>query len=118
MILRISLILIIIGIGYLSLTPSDTISIGNDKIGHFVAYAILMINVGLITFEKKAQFTIGIISCLVYGALMEIGQHFVPGRSMSSLDMLANTGGVIVGVLIIIIFYKQFKKLLKATRII
>ena len=118
MLLKISLVLIAIGIAYLSLTPSDTISIGNDKVGHFIAYATLMINVGLLTFEKKSQFVIGIIVCLAYGASMEFGQHFVPGRSMSGLDMVANSGGVVLGILIIVFFYTTIRKVLKATRII
>ncbi|MDX2360619.1 MAG: VanZ family protein [Crocinitomicaceae bacterium] len=118
MLLRVSLILIIIGIAYLSLTPTDTITIGNDKISHFIAYGALMTNIGMITYEKRYRFLWGIILALLYGALIEVGQHFVPGRFMSGMDMLANAGGVILGALITIFAYKPVRKLLSKTRII
>ena len=118
MILRISLIVIILGIAYLSLTPSDTITIGNDKISHFIAYGILMSNVGLLTYHKAKSFLLGIFLSLAYGALIEVGQHFVPGRFMSGLDMLANAAGVGFGVLVTLLVYTPLTKLLKRAGII
>jgi VanZ family protein len=37
---------------------------------------------------------------VLYSGLLEFGQSFVPGRQMSSLDLLANTLGVILGALL------------------
>ena len=118
MILRISLILVILTIAWLSLTPTETITIGNDKISHFIAYGILMIHVGLLTFPKTKSFLLGIVLALSYGALIEVGQHFVPGRYMSGYDMLANAGGVFFGCVFTFLFHKPISKLLKATGII
>ena len=118
MILRVTLVAIILGIAYLSLTPSDSITIGNDKISHFIAYGILMTNVGLITFHKRRSFTSGIVLSLGYGALIECVQHFVPGRFMSGYDMLANAGGVGFGVLTTVLFYRPLTGLLKKIRIL
>ena len=118
MILRISLVAIVLGIAYLSLTPLESITIGNDKISHFIAYGVLMSNVGLLTYHKTKSFLVGITLSLAYGALIEVAQYFVPGRFMSGYDMLANAGGVGFGVLVTLLFYKPVRKLLKSTGII
>ena len=116
--LKIILILVVVSIAYLSLTPSDTISIGNDKIGHFIAYAVLTTIIGLIWYPKLKSFGVGVVLAILYGALIEIGQYFIPGRSMSGYDILANSGGVLLGVIITIVFSKSILKLLKAAKII
>lgn len=117
MILRLSLITIALGIAWLSLTPKETITVGNDKISHFLAYGILMWNVGLLTFEVKRHFVIGALGCLAYGALMEFLQGFVPGRFVSLYDMFANSGGVIAGCLLTWISHGFLRKLFGKTRI-
>ena len=118
MILRLALIAMLIGIGYLSLTPIDIVSIGNDKVGHFIAYAVLMINIGLLTLPKLKLFRRGIIGALFYGALMEVIQYFIPGRFMSGYDMIANCTGVFIGVLVIILFHRSIRRILKTARLI
>lgn len=117
MFLRITLVVIVIGICYLSLTLTDTITIGNDKISHFIAYSILMLNVGLITYSKKRAFVSGIVLCILFGGMIEIIQHFVPGRFMSFLDIIANTTGVILGVIVTILLFKKIHALLKVLRL-
>lgn len=118
MMLRISLTLLIIAITYLSLTPTTSISVGNDKIGHFLAYSILMINIGLITLNHRKAFITGAIFAVFYGGLMEGGQYFVPGREVSGLDMIANVSGVCIGVVISLTLGKWMLKMLKSARII
>lgn len=97
---RISLVVILVAIAYLSLTPSTTVSVGNDKVGHFIAYGALMFNLGLLTIDQKRKFLLAILAALCYGALMEWGQSFVPNRSVSLYDMFANAGGVALGSLL------------------
>ena len=109
--LRIGLVIILGGIAYLSLTPSTSVSVGNDKLGHFIAYSVLTINIGLITLHSSKQLLIGIIGALAYGALMEWGQSFVPGRSVSFYDMIANATGVAIGTLVILILGKRLRKI-------
>ncbi len=113
MILRISLIVIVLGIAWLSLTPKETITIGNDKISHFIAYGVLMLNIGLLTYEHKKTFVWGALAAVVYGGLLEVGQHFVPGRMMSFYDLIANTGGVVCGVLLTIFLYTPLRNFLR-----
>lgn len=112
MILRITLVLIVIGIAYLSLTPTDTITIGNDKISHFIAYGTLMFNAGILTFHRKSQFFRSIILCILYGILIEFGQHFVPGRFMSGYDVVANVAGVVIGCVLTILFFPIVSRLI------
>lgn len=99
-VLRLSLVAIILGIAYLSLTPSTSVSVGNDKLGHFIAYSSLMFNLGLLTLAKRNQLIISVIAALLFGALMEFGQSFVPGRTVSMYDMLANAIGVALGLIL------------------
>jgi VanZ family protein len=49
---------------------------------------------------------------------MELGQCFVPGRTFSVYDLLANAIGVLIGVLVLTLFGDGILKLLKAARII
>ena len=118
MILKISLLLVLLVIAYMSLTPTVSISIGNDKVGHLLAYTALMTNVGLLTLKRKFLFRLGIGCSFIYGVLMEIGQCFVPGRTFSIYDILANAGGVIIGLIFTVLFGSSILKLLKAVRII
>lgn len=96
--LFVSLILVIIGITVLSLLPprSAPDMHTNDKVGHFIAYAVLSLNFGLWINHIKAHAKY-LILLISYGALMEFLQGFVPGRDQSFLDMLANASGVIIG---------------------
>ena len=109
-VLKFILIIVVVAIAYLSLTPTDVITIGNDKISHFIAYSVLMANVGLLTFRNKRLLIIGIIASVLFGVLIEIIQHFVPGRFMSFYDVLANTAGVGIGVLFTLLFANQLNK--------
>ena len=110
--LKFILVLVIIAIAYLSLTPTDTITIGNDKISHFIAYGSLMTIVGLLTFQTRKRFFLGIILALFYGAILEIAQYYVPGRFMSFYDLIANATGVFIGIVITIFIYDPVHNLL------
>ena len=118
MALRLLFISFLLGIAYMSLVPYESVNIGNDKIGHFIAYMILMFNAGLIFFKKKKKFLLAILFCITYGFLIEILQQFVPGRFMSLEDFIANTIGVIVGILLTYLLFRPIIQLLKSMRII
>ena len=118
MILKIGLVFLLCAIAYLSLTPTTSISVGNDKVGHFIAYGTLMINIGLVTLPKMNHFRNGIFFAICYGMLMEIGQYFVPGRTFSMYDMVANISGVGLGIIISILLGKSIRKRLKKWKLI
>ena len=78
-----------------------------DKIVHIVLFFILSYTL-LLYFKKsdkkylknKSIQIIAIISCIVYGILLEFYQKlFVPSRSFDITDMLANAIGSIFGLL-------------------
>lgn len=115
--LKITLTLIVIGILYLSLTPTETLTVGNDKISHFIAYSCLMWNIGLIQLPSKKKLRIGIIAALSLGCLVEVIQHFVPGRFMSFGDVIANSIGVAIGCLIALLLYKPIQHWLRKLKL-
>ena len=93
-----SFLLILVVITLLSLLPPrSTLDLGNnDKLSHFLAYSILATNALLIRVFRSN--TLLLILCLViYGGLLEFFQGFIPGREVSIWDMVANSGGVLIG---------------------
>ena len=107
-----SFLLILVVITLLSLLPPrSTVDLGNkDKLSHFVAYSVLATNALLIRVFRSN--TLLLILCLVvFGGLMEFFQGFVPGREVSTWDMAANSGGVLIGfALTQLIEYASIKK--------
>lgn len=90
----------------------------SDKINHFGAYGLLSVFLySTLYFQNKfsilkkypALFTVLIAS--VYGALDEIHQMYVPGRSAEFLDWIADFTGSIVAVLITRYLLEHIKKL-------
>lgn len=66
-----------------------------DKLYHFILYGIFTLLAFRIS-KTKTFFYIICIGIVAYSGLMEIGQSFVPNRSMSLYDFLANSIGVIL----------------------
>lgn len=73
----------------------------NDKIEHFVGFAILAIVLSLAMSRASTPRTLAIILaiCLIYGAIDEWTQPLI-GRTCELNDWLADAGGAIVGSLI------------------
>ena len=98
---RITWILTVIGIIILSLLPPANMNFqvyGNYKIGHTFAYAILSLNT-LIVFQRWPLWLL-ISTMIFFGIFLEFGQGLIPGRQPSFWDALANTTGVILGIVI------------------
>lgn len=85
----------------------------NDKVEHFLAFFILAILFNLaMHFQQKSKllseksffFTSLIIP--VYGAIDEIHQILIPGRSCEFLDWLSDASGVLFGIGIVYLFLK------------
>jgi VanZ family protein len=92
-------------------------SIGfTDKINHLIAYFILAVLLNLtLIYQRKSQLLFEkapiatIVICLFYGALDEVHQLFVPGRSAESLDWVADALGTTAAVLLIYFLINRFK---------
>ena len=87
-----------------------------DKVNHFVAYFGLAVLLSLtlllqtkyeLFYRKAFLFTFLII--IIYGALDEIHQIFIPGRSADILDWLSDAGGAFIGLLLVLLLVKMFK---------
>lgn len=116
--LKISAVIVLLGITILSLLPPRSgmnIEV-NDKVGHFLAYSVLIVNIGLFTLPKKYLYVF--IFVVAYSGLMEYCQGFVPGRMVSWADVLANFTGACIGLLVLFIFKKSILKLLQGLRLI
>ena len=80
----------------------------SDKIEHFSAFLILSVLLNLtLLFQRKSRLffryaaILTIIICLLYGAVDEIHQLIIPGRSADIRDWLADSTGVFLGVFIL-----------------
>jgi VanZ family protein len=69
-----------------------------DKLQHFGAYLALSI-LPVIGFRDRRRGILAVLSMFVLGVLLELGQHFSPGRSVQLGDLVANGVGVSCGAL-------------------
>ena len=107
----------------LTTLPSDSLpGIGaSDKINHLLAYFGLGVLLKLsLDFQtkypslKKRSSIYTIVIGSIYGALDEIHQIFIPGRSCEFIDWVADVAGITIGVFIVILIYKiELKKIRK-----
>ena len=88
----------------------------NDKIGHTLAYFVLTLNLGVLL-QKKNCWIVGIIT-FSFSAVLEYLQGFVPGRTVSSLDLIANASGAILGVLVLYFFHRSLLSLLNRWKLV
>ena len=89
--------ILIVMVSLLSTFPVDTEAhFGSDKLGHFFAYAMLMIW-GSVAFPHRRN--IWPVACFLVGlgALLEVVQSLIPSRTADWLDLAANFAGVAVG---------------------
>ncbi len=101
-----------------TLPGKDMPNIGvSDKISHFTGYfgLAVLLNIFLLIQNKKQKlkknawlFTLIIGS--VYGAIDELHQKFIPGRSCDILDWLADVIGILLGITFVKIFMTFSKK--------
>ena len=81
-------------------TPHDVSGLINDKLGHFLVFAVLGVWAHL-AWENRdhRKWLIGFL--VLYGLLIECVQYFVPGRNFSIPDWIMDILGLIIAVLLI-----------------
>ena len=104
-------IFITVSIAIGSLVKPDLITIKSisvsDKTYHFIAYFFLMFS-WLYTFLKNIKYLI--LGCLIFGIVIEILQGTITSyRTTSYLDILANSVGIGLAVLIFHFFEKKIQ---------
>jgi VanZ family protein len=80
------------------LVPADRLPpyLPNDKLLHLVSYAVLALPVAMAA-SSSQQVVAGAVILLGAGLAIEFVQHFIPGRSFCTRDLLANAVGVVIG---------------------
>jgi VanZ family protein len=80
---------------YLALIPvvSPAIASWNDKIVHASGFVVLAFLADF-SFPRIRYGAAKFLSLLAYGVALEIGQHFLPPRSFSVADMVADAAGL------------------------
>ena len=90
-----------------------------QDIGHVPAYAILaLLALGWARASRRLSLAGAVLivaACCGLGALLEAGQWFVPGRTCSLADALANVAGVGVG-LAVLALIQVFRSTISAGR--
>lgn len=88
----------------------DSISV-SDKTYHLIAYFLLMLS-WLYAFSNREKFKENvkyvIIGCIFFGIIIELLQGTITSyRTASFLDIIANTSGVLLAVVIFHVFEKK-----------
>ena len=101
----------VVAVGLLSLIPPDAVPVVNlwDKLAHFLAYAMLALCGGFAFSAHRTEIALGalLIGC---GCILEIAQIYIPGRSGSIADAIANGLGVVAGMVIVQFLRRRFTK--------
>ncbi len=85
----------LIAIAMVSVLPREVLPEAgiSDKLGHFAAYGALAL-LGWLAFAEEIVRRRVMIALVLYGAVLEGLQSFIPGRFFSIGDMIANGLGV------------------------
>jgi len=75
-----------------------------DKSNHFLAFAFLTL---LILHAYRLKYISAFVWMLLYGIFIEISQLFAVNRSCEVLDVLADTLGIVIG----LILYRSIRRL-------
>jgi len=85
-------------VAVLSLIPSPDMG-GSDKLLHFVTYFVL--SAAFTTLNRHGRYLLYSAAALIaYGVLLEVAQGFTGYRMMDTQDMLANSSGVVLGLMV------------------
>lgn len=74
--------------------PSTGTAVYQDKIAHFLMYGIMGF-LAYISVPSEGRRKYLLVFIVLLGAALELIQVYIPGRSASYIDLVANTGGVV-----------------------
>lgn len=96
--MQLGFILYVLAVVVASLVPGQSISTPGvlDKVGHFMAYAI-MAYLGLVAFKSRTGSILVVLFSFTLGIALELLQSLISGRDPSIADGMANFIGVIFG---------------------
>ena len=99
---------------YLSVTPNPdkVVETTHDKVCHFIGYTVLFLSISLwYDFRKKQFFKFFVL--FLYSVIIEIIQYYIPNRSFSYLDMVANATGLMFGWILVTVYTHIFARNIK-----
>ena len=80
------------------------------SINHALAFFYLSI-LGLISYLRDKSFNQATTFLISLSIILELSHYFIPNRSFQFLDLFGNLLGTLLAI-IIIVFYKRYKKIL------
>lgn len=101
-------VLYVLLIAYFSLIPIEhEIFKGiDDKWSHFVTYLILFIIAKKV--HTKSNYLTCAITCFIYSFIIECIQYFIPNRYFEGLDLIANSLGIFLGIVIYSLLIEKY----------
>jgi len=88
----------------MSLLPEQELPFGlSDKAIHFASYAAMTAAIAGFCHETRGVMSLGALAILL-GGMVELGQHFVPGRTMSLGDFVADAAGASCGTILALLW--------------
>ncbi|MCR4942191.1 MAG: VanZ family protein [Campylobacter sp.] len=105
---QICFVIAILAVEYLALTSRHIPLIENiwDKANHFIAFFVLY---ALFDLGFYAKIYTKFLALLAFGIQIELVQAFLPKRYFSTLDVLADTVGLVLGVIAMKIIHKVYR---------
>lgn len=70
-----------------------------DKLYHLAAYGWLAV-LPMTGFAVRRTAVLAALSMIILGVLLETAQYYIPGRLFSFLDIISNTAGVFLGIIL------------------
>ena len=84
------------------------------KIAHFSIYTVggvlVMVFFSKLNITSKKKIIYSLVFCAIYAVLDELHQYFVPGRSCEIRDVLIDSTGSLLGILVSYYIIKIFQK--------
>jgi len=95
---RVGFVLSIIVVCVFLLLPGDALPKLRlwDKVCHLIAFMEIAV-LGLLGFRGRRAALFVTVGTIALSGVLELAQHFVPGRSTDLLDFLVNSLGVLLG---------------------
>lgn len=97
-----STVIAFLAIAWLAVLPREIAALDdfNDKLKHLFAFGVLA--VGLLRYWQMAAVPT-VISLLCFGVGIEIVQSFIPCRTASAWDVLADLAGILAGLVLVVV---------------
>lgn len=112
-----SVALFIISLAFLSwqlFTPAPEVKVGDyDKLYHATGFAWLGLTAYIATIGIVQYWPKVVIALCLYAVATEIVQYFIPGRSYSTLDWLADWSGVVIFAPLIVLVIRKLLNLVR-----